>query len=131
MDIEQIISEINHALSDKRAGRRWVSQFIFSSMSPDALEYAVRNNLDPWAAVYARYRLDNPAVALLARGLLREYWDGRDGIEKNLTNVKKVYDRLAQNPANREILKKPETVDWLNRAVTRAYEAAYSFTWEA
>lgn len=131
MDIDQVIKVLHIAMEDKRTGRRWVSQFIFSSMSSDALEYAVRNNLDPWASVYTKYSLDNPAVALLARGLLREYWDGRDGIEGSLTNVKKVYDRLARNPANREILKRPETVDWLNRAVTRAYDGIYTFTWES
>jgi len=137
MDIDQIIEGIGIASGDKRTGRRWVSQFILSSMASDSLEYAVKNNLDPWASVCAKYHLDptradySPAVALMARGLLREYWDGRDGIGSILTDVRKVYNRLAHNPTNQELLKRPDVVQWLNRAVTHCYDKIYSFTWEA
>jgi len=131
VNIDQIIEGMNVALGDKRTGRRWVSQFILSSMSSDSLEYAVKNNLDPWASVYTNYRLDNSVVALMARGLLREYWDGRDGIGSILSDVRKVYNRLARNPANQELLKRPDVVQWLNRAVTHCYGKIYSFTWES
>jgi hypothetical protein len=131
LELSEIIEGIQLALSDKHVGRRWVSQFILSSMSSDSLEYAVKNNLDPWASVYTKYHLDNPAVALMARGLLREYWDGRDGIGNTLTDVRKVYNRLAQNPVNQKLLKRQDTLLWLNRAVTHCYENVYNFTWES
>lgn len=131
MEIDEIISGINAALSNRVTGRRWVSQFILSSMSSDALEYAVENNVDPWAAVVGKYHLDDPRVAFLARGLIRDYWNGRGGIEDTLTSVRKVYIRLAQNPANRELLRRPETIDWLNRAVSHCYNKIYGFAWES
>jgi len=98
-------------------------------MSSDALEHAVKNNLDPWATVVAEYHLDHPLIKSLAQGLLREYWNGRGGVGETLSDARKVYDRLARNPANRELLKKPEARDWLNRAVTQAYNMAYEFAW--
>lgn len=128
MEVGSIIEGIYAALENKRTGRRWVSRFIFS-MSPEDLAFAVTNNFDPWAACVEKYCLDDPKVASLVRILLRAYWDGRGGIEDYLTNVRKVHNRLARNPANREQLKKPETVDWLNRAVTWSYNQLYNFVW--
>lgn len=126
--IDQIIEGIKAAAGDKRTGRRWVSQFIFS-MSPEDLAFAVRTNLDPWSTAYVKYHLDHPIIARLARGLLREYWNGNGGIEESLIKVENVAKRLARNPNNRELLKKPETIDWLNRAVTHAYNQMYDFVW--
>jgi len=130
VEVGSIIEGLYVALDDKRKGRRWVSRFIFS-MSPEDLAFAVTNNLDPWAACVEKYHLDDSRVAFLVRGLLRDYWDGRGGISDHLRDVRKVYNRLARNPANREQLKKPETTDWLNRAVTLSYNQLYNFLWEA
>ena len=129
MGVGGIIEGIDAAMGNRHKGRRWVSKFVMSSMSFDALEYAVKNNSDPWAAVVQKYHLDDPRIAPLARLLLRVYWNGRGGIEESLTDVRKVYNRLARNSANREILRRPETVRWLNNAVIWAYDQVYRFTW--
>jgi hypothetical protein len=96
-------------------------------MSSDALEYAVKNNVDPAATLVAKWHLDHPLIKPVASGFCREHWKGKGGIGWTLCDVQRVYDILVPNPVNRELLKRPETIDWLNRAVDRAYHYFYDF----
>jgi len=98
-------------------------------MSSEALEYAVENNVDPWATVVDKYRLEHPLIKWAAQGLLQKYWNGRGGLGETLSDVRKVANHLAENPVNRELLKRPDVVKWLNKAVFWAYHCAYNFAW--
>jgi hypothetical protein len=127
-----ILAGIDAASKSLHAARRWVHKFILSAMSSDALEYAVKNNVDPAATVVAKWHLDHLLIKPAASGFCREHWNGRDGIGWILSDVQRVYDLLVQNPVNREILKRREAIDWLNRAVDRAYNYFYDYCdWEA
>lgn len=127
MDVDKILGGIHAIAGNKAEARRWVSEFILSSMSTNALAYAVKNNIDPWWSVVENYHLRDSGIALLVRGIVEDHWNGRGGIEDTLTNVRKVYNRLSRNPTNREQLMRRETIDWLNRAVTWVYHRLYEF----
>lgn len=116
-------------MSDREVGYRWVKKFV-KGMSPNDLALAVRTDFNPWSVAVDKYRLYNPTIASLARLMLKMYWNGPGGIEYSLTSVRKIYDELAKNPKNREVLKNRETKRYLNWMCAKVYDAVYSFAFE-
>lgn len=129
MEVERILEGVERAMSDREVGYRWVKKFV-KGMSPNDLALAVRTDFNPWSVAVDKYRLYNPTIASLARLMLKMYWNGPGGIEYSLTSVRKIYDELAKNPKNREVLKKRDTRRYLNRMCAKTYDAVYSFTFE-
>jgi hypothetical protein len=125
MDIGAVIDGVREALSNPRAGRKWVQQFI-SGMSPQDLKNAVATNFDPVTAMINEYSLADSNVRKMATLLIRRYW--RD-ISDELRSVPKIVARLGKNPANREALKDPKVIEWLNTQVQRAYNVFFLYAW--
>jgi len=123
---EEIVAAIYAVLADRRKARRMVSDFL-AKLSPEELERAVADGFDPWEAAVREFKLYDPGVMPVARMLLRANW--RD-IERELTDVGRIYRRLARKPGNRRVLSRPEAVRWLNETCVRSYDAVYRYCWE-
>ena len=125
MDIAKVISGIQMALSRPSAGKSWVRDFI-SGMSPTDLKWAVETGFDPVSKIIEEYQIYDPQVRKFAALIIRRYW--RD-ISSELKDVQKIVDRLAKNPANREQLSRPETIQYLNAQCLRGYHTFYEIGW--
>jgi len=70
--------------------------------------------------------IESPILRPIIRTVLKAYWQD---IEAYLTDVKKIYNLLWQNPKLRPILQKPEAIRYLNYCVAQSYVALYEFVW--
>ena len=88
----------------------------------------MRENLDPSRLIlnHLHEYIDNPALNPIIRTVLKAYWQD---IEAYLTDVRKVYNILQQNPKLRPILAKREAIEYLNNAVTVSYKRLYEWVW--
>jgi hypothetical protein len=125
MDAATIISGAYEALSSERVGRKWVREFT-GKITGEDLRRAAERNFDPITALINEFQLYHPDVRKVATLVLRRYWKD---ISSELRSVPKIVKRLSANPANREALKDPKVLEWLNVTVQRAYNVLFLYSW--
>ena len=80
----------------------------------------MKNRSDPFDLLFSfLIKLNNPVLETLVKSEIMKNWGI---VEDYLTHPRKVYDFLWQNPELRHVLKKKETIEWLNWACERAYK---------
>jgi len=88
----------------------------------------MRGKLDPSRLILNHFHqyIDNPVLNPIIRIVLKAYWQD---IEAYLTDVRKIYALLWQNPKLRPILVRREAIEYLNYAVSVSYKRLYEWIW--
>lgn len=88
--------------------------FVVSALNlltPEALEYGIKNDVDPRVVVFNHFKLGNRYIRPIARFFIRAYWKEISAV---LSDVRKVYEILATDPRRKKILDTPEGRNYLN-----------------
>ncbi len=121
--ISEIVHEIVHL--DDSSIERWTIRGLVS-LTPEMLETAIREWQDPLSL--AEYlNLENPMVKMVAKTLLKKYWEKVDVI---LTDPWELYNNIAEDPAKKELLDTPRGREWLSFVRKRCYDYFYDYTWD-
>ena len=114
-------------LKSKKLANEWIRVGI-KSIRPEDFLRAMKGGFSPARLIFNHFHeyIENPVLRPIVQTIFKAYWND---IEEYLTDVRKVYNLLWENPKLRPILIKPEAKRYLNYAVAQAYVTIYEFTW--
>ncbi len=120
--ITEIIYEISHL--DDRSVERWMVKGL-TSLTPEMLDKAIREWQDP--LLLAEYlNLENPLVKLVAKTLLKRYWET---VDATLSDPWELYNQIAKDPVKKKLLDTPRGRQWISYVRKRCYEYYYNYAW--
>jgi hypothetical protein len=101
--------------------RRMVREAI-QSIDPVLLKGMIERDEPVWPVI--RRHLDGAGEEV--RFTLKIYWKD---VEKELTDVRRVYRLLCRNERVKEVLSQPKAIAWLNKEVEECYCRLYDWVW--
>jgi len=127
MKVSRVKQELLKVLQSRKLAERWIKLGI-KSIKPEDFVSAMKGGFSPARLIFNHFHsyVQNPVLRPLIQTIFKAYWDVA---EYYLTDVKKVYDLLWENPKLRNILQTPEAKRYLNYAVAASYVALYEFVW--
>jgi len=114
-------------LKNKKLAHEWIRVGIKSIKAED-FNRAMRGGFSPARLLFNHFSpyITHPVLRPIIQTIFKAYWNE---VEYYLTDVKRVYNLLWENPNLRPILSTPEAKRYLNYAVAASYVAMYEFTW--
>ena len=114
-------------LKNKKLASDWIRLGI-KSIKPEDFVRAMKGGFSPARLIFNHFHtyIQNPVLRPIIQTIFKAYWNE---IEYYLTDVRRVYELLWENPKLRPILSTPEAKRYLNFVVASAYVAMYEFTW--
>ncbi|RLI18283.1 hypothetical protein DRO54_10325 [Candidatus Bathyarchaeota archaeon] len=114
-------------LKNRNLAVNWIRVGI-KSIKPEDFVNAMKGGFSPARLIFNHFHtyIQNPVLRPIIQTIFKAYWNE---IEYYLTDVRRVYNLLWENPNLRHILSTPEAKRYLNYAVASAYVAIYEFTW--
>jgi len=101
--------------------RRLIREAI-QSIDPVLLKGMIERNEPVWPLVKRYLNGEGEEVRLA----LRVCWKD---VERELTDVRRVYRMLCRNRKVKEVLSQPKAIAWLNREVEDCYCRLYDWVW--
>ena len=96
------------------------------SIRPEWVKEAIQKDLDLVPLIFNHYHLSDPKVKPMARLVLQKFWAD---LEKYLTNANEILKAFSDNKEIVKILASEEGIIWLNKQVTKLYDAFYYYVW--
>ena len=106
---------------------KWMKKQIkkaLQNLTPEMLEEAVKTNQNLTKLFFNHLHLASPKIKPIIKLFLKIEWD----TIKSYLSPAKVYKILSEKEDLKPVLEKPETKKYLNREITKLYNAIYEYT---